>query len=257
MRSLSYLDSIKKLNEVFEKHNRIVFPRFGDADFIMMTKEKGQIGRANKNQCSPTTKKLMEDSFDIDGNDVVVGIAFNIDGDKNIGDNVPGEFKSLDIEKHNEFVAWSLFQHSFFKHPDEFEKFFHKLKSKTYIFIGNYYNKQLDRFYGKNVGFVQTPMYDSINSVDDNISKLVKEIDEKKPNTIILSCGQLARVICKRLHKQYPTTNFIDVGSLSDMFIVNQPEFKDIPKRSHIQHQLQQIKEKVKFYESRINNNNS
>ena len=257
MKALSYQDSIKKLNEVFEEQGRLVFPRFGDADLIMMTKESGEVGRANKNHCNPTTKKMMRDSLDIDGDSVVVGIPCNIQGAKHIGSNVPSSIKNIKLEKKNELIAWTALEHAFFKYNDEFISFFSKLKDKSYIFVGTYYNQYLDNFYGNNVGWVETPKYDSINHTEKIIQDLRTLLDTEKVDSVILSCGQAARVICYELHNIYSNINFIDVGSQSDMFIINQPEFKDIPKRSHIQHQLQKIKDKVKFYESRINNNNS
>lgn len=257
MKALSYLDSIKKLNEVFEEQGRLVFSRFGDADLIMMTKESGEVGRANKNKCNPTTKKMMRDSLDIDGDSVVVGIPCNIEGVKHIGNNVPSSMRNMELIKQNDTIAASSLEHAFFKYNDEFISFFSKLKDTSYVFVGTYHNQYLDRFYGNNIGWVKTPKFDSINHTETVIEDLRNLLDKKTTDSVILSCGQAARVICKELHNEYSTINFIDVGSQSDMFIINQPEFKDIPKRSHIQHQLQKIKDKVNFYESRINNNNS
>ena len=260
MKTLSYSESIDTLNEVFEEKGRIVFPRFGDVDFIMMTKTSGTIGRSNQNVCNDETKKLLTDAFTIDGEDVIVGTMINIQGAPAIGNNIPkkvlseqGVFKL----KKNPFVAATALERMFLNKDNRFIDFFSKLKNKNYLFVGNYYEKALDRFYGYNVGHVNTPMRNSINDNGLIIQELTDLIEKTATNTVILSCGQLARVICKRLHNKFPNTNFIDVGSVSDMIIVNTDSFEKIPKRTHIECNLNKIKNNLQYYESRINNNNS
>jgi len=60
--------------------------------------------------------------------------------------------------------------------------------------------------------------------------------------------GKLTRVLSSRLYKNFPDKNIIDMGSISDMFIVETSAYERIMVRTHIRKDKERIKALLKEY---------
>ena len=100
------------------------------------------------------------------------------------------------------------------------------------MFVGSYYNEVLDDMYGEIVVRINTPKQNSYSEVDRISDEVLQNIDSV--DKIIFSCGQTSRIIIKRLWKLGIKKTMIDVGSLSDYFVLNTELGTQIQLRGHI-----------------------
>ena len=100
------------------------------------------------------------------------------------------------------------------------------------MFVCNYNHPNLEKAYGEIKVFVETPKQNSYSDIENIYKEVLEGLD--KVDKIVLSAGQTSRIIAKRLYETSKEITVIDVGSVSDMLIMNTPIINTIPQRSHL-----------------------
>jgi len=248
-KSIEYL--IDKLNN----NNKIAFLRFGDGDFQMMFKEQigTMVGHSNQNYVTNEMHKEMLESYNFDNDNYLIGDVYGSKSERNTLTNVNNMVKihrNEPFTKKNNNLSYICIQEAFLTDKNNFLKFVNSINKSKTVFVGAYLEPILTKFYGNIIHHIETPATNSANYVDELEQKI---LSINKPfDQIIFSAGQASRLLIYRLWKKL-NVKFIDVGSVSDMIIINSPSFKNIKKRSHLITYKKLIKNNLKFYSENLN----
>tara|TARA_B100001093_G_C26837431_1_gene1019018 strand:+ start:2001 stop:2759 length:759 start_codon:yes stop_codon:yes gene_type:complete len=247
--------SIEYLIDKIKKNKKIAFLRFGDGDFQMMFKQRigTMVGHSNQNFVTSEMNKEMLESYNYVNNNYLIGDVYGSLSERNTLSNVKNMIK---IHKNEPFckkennLSYICIQESFLNDSNNFLEFVNAINKSKTVFVGSYYEPILNKFYGNIVHHVKTPSTNSANYVDE-LEQEILEID-KSYDQIIFSAGQASRLLIYRLWKKL-NVKFIDVGSVSDMIIINSQSFKKIKKRSHLITYKDLIKKNLDFYNQKLN----
>lgn len=245
---MNNLNTFQMLLEKLEKNEPFSFLRFGDADYVMMDKSSvGKIvGKNNKMMVTNKLNREIIESHQIKDSNYIIGTVLYPDN-KNILHNYNvflnsqyKKFLTYDISFDNMTSAVALTE-TYMTNITLFSKLVQHLKKTNTMFVGSYNHSNLDYVYGKIVNFIKTPPYNSYSDIDRIYNEIIFNINGV--DKIIFSCGQIARIIIKRLWiAGYDKKILIDVGSLSDYFVLNTKLENQIQLRLHITKHKKQIK---------------
>ena len=233
-------NSFKLILNKLSKNEIFSFTRFGDGDYLIMFDENvGEvIGNSNK---FIVTKKLQQEIIEahsIEDENYVIGSVLKTNAEDNILytynyflDNHKERIKKIGIPLKNLISAVALTE-TFVSNVKLFSKLVIQLRKNTTMFVGANYHNNLKDIYGNITHIVETQPTNCYVDVDEILSDILKNID--KSDKIIFSCGFTARVLIKRLWDLGIKKTMIDVGSLSDYFILETALAKHIKLRGHI-----------------------
>jgi hypothetical protein len=162
-----------------------------------------------------------------------------------------GAVQNLQLTEHKTTYSAIALQEAFFEYPDLFLEFCKLINNKKTLYINQYCEPILEKFYGKIEHHLSIPSTNS-TGVYKEILEALTTVDPISFDQIILSAGQLSRVIAKDLWEMFPHKCIFDVGSLSDMLIINEKSFEKIAKRGHIKNNINLIKERVAYYDTAL-----
>ena len=220
--------SINFLIDKIKNNKKVAFLRFGDGDFQMMFKEQigTMVGHSNQNYVTDEIHKEMLDSYNFNNENYLIGDVYGSYSERNTLSNVKNMIK---IHKHEPFckkndnLSYICIQESFLTDKNIFLKFINVINKSNSVFVGSYFEPILQKFYGNIVCHIKTPSTNSANYIDELEQKIL-DIDQPY-DQIIFSAGQASRLLIYRLWKKL-NVKFIDVGSVSDMIIINSQSFK-------------------------------
>ena len=246
-------ESIRILIDKLKSKDVFTYVRFGDGDFIMMYKDSinNVVGRSNQFKVTKSLHDEMIESYNISDEKYIIG-SIMTDGSKHsTAKNIDiSRLGHIDIKKDS--ISCICIQETFLYDVNLFYKFIRELKKTNTMLVCGYYDKILDDFYGDIKYHVTTPRLNSYSDIDNIMNRILDNIH--KVDKIILSTGQTSRVVSKRLYKMGVNKTIIDVGSLSDMLIIDSPIFNNIRIRSHITNNMDRIKTNIyKLYKLMIN----
>jgi len=232
-------DTFQLLIDKLVTGNPFSFLRFGDADYMMMNnKSIGKtIGASNKMVITPEFNTEIIESHSINDPDYIIGTVLYPDLNNKLYDYNPflvrmyKEFLRYNISYSNLVSAVALTE-TYISDIELFSRLILLLKMSRTMFVGSYYNEVLDDMYGEIVVRINTPKQNSYSEVDRIFDEVLQNIDSV--DKVIFSCGQTSRIIIKRLWKLGIKKTMIDVGSLSDYFVLNTELGTQIQLRGHI-----------------------
>ena len=232
-------DSFQLLIDKLVTGNPFSFLRFGDADYMMMDdKNIGKtIGASNKMVITPEFNKEMIESHSIIDPDYIIGTVLYPDLSNKLYNYNPflapmyRKFLGYNISYNNMVSAVALTE-TYISDIELFSRLILLLKMSRTMFVGSYYDEVLDDMYGEIVVTVNTPKQNSYSEVDRIYAEILENIDSV--DKLIFSCGQTSRIIIKRLWKLGIKKTMIDVGSLSDYFVLGTELGTQIQLRGHI-----------------------
>lgn len=234
------LDKLKK-NETFS------FLRFGDADYLMMFDEYvGKIvGGNNQFVVTPKLSQELKEAHSIIDNNYCIGSILHTNERKNKLYSYVGfvhkyskKINETGINQKNMISAVSLTE-TYYDDINKFYELVREFKKTKTLFIGSYYHENLDLIYGEIIHHIKTKPKNSYVDVDKIFKEILENIDNV--DKIIFSCGQTARVLIKRLWELGIEKTMLDVGSLSDYFILNTELGDKIQLRGHIKKNRENI----------------
>tara|TARA_B100001093_G_scaffold346014_1_gene330661 strand:+ start:2183 stop:2941 length:759 start_codon:yes stop_codon:yes gene_type:complete len=247
--------SIDFLIDKINNNNKVAFLRFGDGDFQMMFKEQigTMVGHSNQNYVTDEIHKEMIESYNFNHDNYLIGDVYGSSSERNTLTNVKNMIKihkNEPFKKNNNNLSYICIQEAFLTDKNSFLRFINVINKSKSIFVGSYIEPILNKFYGDIIHHVKTPSTNSANYIDELEQKI---LDIKQPyDQIIFSAGQASRLLIYRLWKKL-NVKFIDVGSVSDMIIINSESFKNIKKRSHLITYKNLIKKNIEFYNLKLN----
>ncbi|KKK47970.1 hypothetical protein LCGC14_3149810, partial [marine sediment metagenome] len=121
---------------------------------------------------------------------------------------------------------------SFIEDIERFKLFAEEMCKTSTMFVCNYNHPNLEKAYGEIKVFVEVPKQNSYSEIESIYKEVLKGLGSV--DKIVLSAGQSSRIIAKRLYETSKEITVIDVGSVSDMLIMNTPIINTIPQRSHL-----------------------
>jgi len=237
---ISRVDSIDILIKKLRDRELFTFVRYGDGDYKMMCMDSiGRIvGGNNRILVTKEFRKELIDSYNIEDKNWLIGTS--------IGDtSVRSTFKNIKLAKlpqlqqRDKLLAVGCLMDSFIEDIEKFKEFAKEMRKTSSMFVGCYTHSNLEAAYGSIKAYVQTPKQNSYSDIDRIYKEVLAGLD--KVDKIVLSAGQSSRVIAKRLYETSKDITVVDVGSVSDMLILNTPIINSIPQRSHLNHYRGQI----------------
>jgi hypothetical protein len=232
----TFLYILKMLKEC----DYFTFSRFGDADYLMMFPENigKTIGNSNQFVVTHSLSNEMKEAHSIKDSKYCIGSILKTNTKENVLFTYRGFLKRnmhkvflLDISLSKLFSAVALTE-TFMTNIVLFSKLIRRLRKTTTMFVGSYYHENLDFMYGEITHNIITKPTNCYEDVDSILNEILQHKD--KCDKIIFSCGQTARVLIKRLWKLGINKTMLDVGSLSDYFILDTKLYNKIKLRKHI-----------------------
>ena len=210
------------------------FVRFGDGDYMIMYPEnKGKIiGWNNRFEVAEALQKELIECHNIHDGNFLIGTILN-DTSNYFMKPFNGKIDQnrLNLSEHKELLAMACLQEILLTDVDTFMEFPREMRKTNTMLVGGYNHKNLSKIYGDIDVFIKTPQFNSYKTIDTWYPQILESAH--KVGKIVLMTGFSSRVVAKRLFNDKPITA-IDVGSLSDMFVLNTGIAKNIPVRSHI-----------------------
>lgn len=230
MKIYNTTESLKKIIDQMELHDRVFFTRYGDNDIMMMsgTDPYGQpLGKkrygGNRTLWTPALQEELLYSFKINDPRYLKGVSGAWAKEAGMR---KGVFESFGYKHRLEqmismftgeetFLIPILFHYLITFRIDLFEFFINKfIKGKKILFIGSVEPKYLKPIIGDVAYHVKTPQtgaYESIDKWWGGVEDVIDDVDVVLPN-----CGQASRVIQGRLWKMKKNVHSIDLGSIFD-----------------------------------------
>ncbi len=252
------IESIDKLIDCINNNKKMGFLRFGDGDLLMAFKENiGKvIGNSNGIYVTPEVNDKLKKAWFFEADNLIKGscMADNNGSDHNTSSNINKTLyqrNGLDIVDTSKHISYICIQECFLYKPDKFIEFIKSINKKRTIFVCQFYNELLDKYYGKIIKYIKCPKVNATKELN-SIKNQILEINSDDYDQIILCCGQATRIIIYDLWDKLDT-KFIDVGSISDHLISNVPNiFNNINLRGHIRKNKEKIQNLVKYYNTHI-----
>ena len=230
---ISRQDSIDILIDKLRKGDIFTFVRYGDGDYKMMYNGSVSkvIGRSNKFLVTKKFRKELIDSYNIEDDNFLIATVINDLSKRSTFKNI-NESKLPDLRQRNKMLIFSCLMDTFIEDIERFKLFAEEMCKTSTMFVCNYNHPNLEKAYGEIKVFVKTPKQNSYSDIENIYKEVLRGLD--KVDKIVLSAGQSSRIIAKRLYETSKEITVIDVGSVSDMLIMNTPIINNIPQRSHL-----------------------
>jgi len=254
MKVINDVDTVKAIINNLESNKRVGYIRYGDGDFIAMYPSSVNkiIGARNQSFISEDMQQKIIESYNIEDECYFVG---TVEGYKHIRSTYQNiktqEIIDLNLTQHKKLYSAIAFQEVFLEEPDLFIKFCELINNKRTLYINNYIEPVLEKFYGKIEHYISIPKFNATIGYKETL-KIIKNINPLSFDQIILSAGQLTRIIGKDLWDLFPDKNILDMGSVSDKIIINESSFNHIAMRGHIRDNMDLIKERMEYFNTQL-----
>lgn len=230
---ISREDSIDIIINKLKKREIFTFVRYGDADYMMMY--NGSVGKTiggnNRIFVTKEFRKELIDSYNIEDINYLIGTSFGDMSTRSTFKNIREERLPL-LQQRDKMLSVGCLMDSFIEDIERFKLFAQAMSKTSTMFVGCYNHSNLEVAYGAIKVYVQTPKQNSYSE----IGRIYKEVLEglEEVDKIVLGAGQSSRIIAKRLWETSKKITVIDVGSVSDMLIMNTDIINTISQRSHL-----------------------
>jgi hypothetical protein len=255
------IDNIETVNEIQNRltnKQRVVYTRYGDGDLIAMYPSSvGKIiGGNNKSNITEKVRDGLINGYNVNDECYLVGTVMGVNHPRSMGKNVNiNNLNTVKLTNHEKLYSAIAFQELFMEKPEKFVEFFNLLNKGRYIFVCQYYHKNLDRYYGELAKHIKIPKFNSPVVAEEVVSEILK-INPNTYDHIIFSAGQASRIVIGEIWDQIDKT-ILDLGSVSDKLIFNTPIKNDIMIRGHIRNNQKLISERLNYFEKNIENGNN
>lgn len=247
-------ETTQKLIDFLKQDKPFTYLRYGDGDFIAMYPESvgKTIGANNQSYISQDVQDQLIKGYSINEKNYIIGTLQDIRHPRSMRNNVDfNKIKNLPIQHPDILYSAIALQESFLDYPEQFLEFSQLLSKKRTLYVNHYMEDVLKKFYGDIKFYVQVPQFNACKGFKE-VLKIIQSVNKEDFDQIILSCGQLSRVLGKSLYELYPNKNIIDVGSLSDKIIYGTESFQKIRVRGHIRNNGQLIQDRLKYFISNL-----
>ncbi len=230
---ISRQDSIDILIKKLKDKEIFTFVRYGDGDYRMMY--NGSVGKViggnNRILVTKRFRKELIDSYNIEDKNWLIGTSIGDVSKRSTAKNINiGKLPAL--HQRDKLLSVGCLMDSFIEDIERFKLFSKEMCKTSTMFVCNYNHPNLEKAYGEIKVFVEVPKQNSYSEIESIYKKVLKGLGSV--DKIVLSAGQSSRIIAKRLYETSKEITVIDVGSVSDMLIMNTPIINTIPQRSHL-----------------------
>ncbi len=230
---ISRQDSIDILIKKLKDKEIFTFVRYGDGDYKMMY--NGSVGKViggnNRILVTKRFRKELIDSYNIEDKNWLIGTSIGDVSKRSTAKNINiGKLPAL--HQRDKLLSVGCLMDSFIEDIERFKLFAKEMCKTSTMFVCNYNHPNLEKAYGKIKVFVEVPKQNSYSEIESIYKEVLKGLGSV--DKIVLSAGQSSRIIAKRLYETSKEITVIDVGSVSDMLIMNTPIINTIPQRSHL-----------------------
>lgn len=243
-------ETTQKIIEFLKQNKPFTYLRYGDGDFIAMYPESvgKTIGANNQSYISSDIQEQLIKGYSVNQENYLIGTLQDIRHPRSMRNNVDfNKIQSLPISHPDILYSAIALQESFLENPEQFLEFSQLLSKKRTLYVNHYIEDVLKTFYGDIKYYVEVPQFNACQGFKE-VLNIIQSIDKNNFDQIILSCGQLSRVLGKSLYDLYPDKTIIDVGSVSDKLIYGTESFKKIRVRGHIRNNGQLIQDRLKYF---------
>jgi len=246
--------TVEKILQFLQDDIPFTFLRYGDGDFISMYPHMKNkiVGSNNRSYITSDIQSKLIESYSVDRENYMIGTLEDIRHERSMVRNVDFSIiKKLPIKHPKTLYSAIALQELFLEEPETFLILSQFLNQKRTVYVNHYYEPVLNKFLGKIVGHIKVPQFNSCGEYK-SILNTINKIERNNFDQIILSAGQLSRVLGKDLYESFPDKTIIDIGSVSDKLIVGTPSFSSISKRGHIKNNMELIINNLKYLQSNL-----
>jgi len=217
---LSHKDSFDIVLAKLKSGLPFSFVRFGDGDHILMYKQSlGQVvGGGNRFIVTEKLQHEIIQCYNIQDNDFLVGTMLNDKSKRQMAKTesyIDTDKLPVELIEREEMLAMSCLFETFRTDLNRFAEFIREMQKTSTLFVSSYNSPAL--MYGDitHVKVTHINCYSNIDMWYPEVLRNIPNVDK-----VVLSCGFCGRVIAKRLWKLGVRIPVLDVGSLSDIFIL-------------------------------------
>jgi hypothetical protein len=213
--------------------------RFGDGDFIAMYPQNQNrvIGSNNKSLITKEIQQLIRESYQVNESNYMVGTL--LPSKRSMRSAVNWRLIDELVSHPTDLYSAIALQECFLTRKNVFAEILSELRKRKTLYVNHYYEPILD-ILGE-VTWIQVPQYNACEDWEHYLTLINTHYDYDQ---IILSAGQLSRVIGKKIHGEKIV---LDIGSVSDMLIIGTDSFNHISQRGHIRRHRRNIQKIVKY----------
>jgi hypothetical protein len=212
--------------------------RFGDGDFIAMYPQNQNrvIGANNKSLITKEIQALIRESYQVNESNYLVGTLPT--SKRSMRSAVNWRLIDELVTHPTDLYSAIGLQECFLTRKKVFAEILAEIRKKKTVYVNHYYEPALEIL--GDLTWIQIPQYNAC----EHWEHYLHEIEKHDPEQVILSAGQLSRVIGKKLHGDRVV---LDIGSVSDMLIIGSDSFNHISQRGHIRRHRRNIQKIVKY----------
>jgi len=230
---ISRQDSIDIIINKLKKREIFTFVRYGDGDYMMMYNGSigAVIGRGNRFLVTKEFQKELIDSYNIEDCNYLIGTSINDHSRLSTFRNIKENRLPL-LQQRNKMLIVGCIMDTMMEDIEKFKEFTKEMCKTSTMFVCNYNHSNLEKAYGEIKVFVKVPRQNSYSTIDVWYREILRNLG--KVDKIVMSAGQFTRIVAKRLWETSKDITVIDVGSVSDMLIINTDIINTIPQRGHL-----------------------
>ena len=233
-----------------EENKRTCYIRYGDGDFIAMYPQSlnTQVGRCNKSFISEDIQEWLKHSYSINKEDYLVGTLQDIRHPRSTLPNIDFNIiNSMGLTHPETLYSAIALQEAFLDYPEVFKKFLDCLRKKRSVYVNWYFEPVLQDYLGEVAHWIPITQYNAVSD-QHTITQKIIDLDPNSFDQILLSAGQLSRVMMSRLYEFFKDKDIIDLGSCSDKLIYGTESFRHIMVRGHIDNNRPLIEERLRYF---------
>lgn len=218
------LQTIKHINERLSNRERVCYVRYGDGDTVILQSNSigHVVGGNNQSLVTYEIQDKVRDSLSVTAPDYMVS---TLNRDPNLQYIQP---LLPPVVWHATALHWA-----FIRDLKTYYEFHQQVRQRRNLYINSYTHPQLTQMLNL-TQHIQIPPTNSTSVWEETLNRILN-VPEQSYDQILLSAGFMTRVIFKDLYEQLPSKNLIDLGSVSDMYLVGTTFFnKNIRPRKHI-----------------------
>jgi len=230
---INHVDSIDIIINKLKEKEIFTFVRFGDGDYkIMYNGSVGEtIGKSNRFLVTKKFRKELIDSYNIEDNNYLIASVINDLSTRSTFRTID-ESRLPNLQQRNKMLIFGCLMDTFIENIQKFKEFSNEMCKTTTMLVSGYNHPNLEKAYGEIKHYIKVPQQNSYSNIDVWYDEILKNLD--KVDKVVLSAGFSSRIIAKRLWDISKKITVIDVGSVTDMLVMNTPIINTIPLRSHL-----------------------
>lgn len=225
------------------------FTRFGDNDiFQMQGKYKDKVLGGNKTKFSNLLQRELLSSINLNDDYYIKSYNFGISGWNEKTPLCSEKFKTEEfnfvksIDNKSKYHSAFIFYYLAIYSPNEMQIYLNEaIRNKKILYIGGNDKKNMENIFGNINYYINTPKQGASEYIIDFWEQTDYLLLNNEVDVILPICGQLGRVLQKKIWEKYPNKySIIDISSIVDAY-------EEKPTRSYLKKNSEIIRKNIRY----------